>query len=527
MSFLALVLAAAPLLGTPATPPPSATPAGPAAPALPDLRFEYAYLERGDDEVEPGDRPSLEYAVRNSGPVGASNVAVGFFLSDDDRFSDDDTFLEAENLGTVSSGETDEETEQVTIPLDTAPGCYRLLLVVDYDDRIAESDETNNVRGARIAVGVPATSCEGWPLPDLTVEDPSVTPAGPLTPGQAITTAATLRNEGEATAGFSPDLFYALSTDPVWDGPFADIVLSIDQVENGLRPGQAARLSDTSVVPAVAPGAYYVLFVADASGSVTESDETNNVAAVPVTIAASEGLTVAASATPSTVSPGVTITVTATVTNTTPSAAALDGWVEAERGGSVVLEERVGSGTVAAGAAATVTFELDVPRGAGGGAYAVAFRVGTYPTEAVASDTFTVTVVTRRVAEGSPGATGSEAFAVQQVGGGLFGSGLSGSGLPGDGPAAGSASAGAEAPTLAAWPNPAADAVTLSYTLQEASPVRLAVYDALGREVAVLADGLREAGRHDAALDGLPAGVYLLQLTASGATTTRRVTFLE
>ena len=431
MPLLAVILAVVPLLGTPATPPPSATPAAP-APALPDLRFEYAYLERGDDEVEPGDRVSIEYAVRNSGPVGASDVAVGFFLSTDDRFSDDDTFLEAEDLGTVSSGETDEETEQVTVPASAAPGCYRLLVVVDYDDRIAESDETNNVRAPRIAVGVPATSCEGWPLPDLTVEDPSVTPAGPLTPGQAITTAATLRNEGEATAGFSPDLFYALSTDPVWDGPFADIVLSIDQVENGLRPGQTARLSDTSVVPPVAPGAYYVLFVADASGSVTESDETNNVAAVPVTIAASEGLTVAASATPSTVSPGVTITVTATVTNTTASAAALDGWVEAERGGSVVLEERVGSGTVAAGAAATVTFELGVPRGAAAGAYAVAFRVGTYPSEVVASDAFTVTVVGPGLAEGSSGATGLEPFtvepfvvapfAVEAAGGVVFGS---------------------------------------------------------------------------------------------------------
>ncbi|MDX1420579.1 MAG: T9SS type A sorting domain-containing protein, partial [Rubricoccaceae bacterium] len=53
-----------------------------------------------------------------------------------------------------------------------------------------------------------------------------------------------------------------------------------------------------------------------------------------------------------------------------------------------------------------------------------------------------------------------------------------------------------------------------------------AVYDALGREVAVLADGPAEAGLHTAALDGsgLPSGVYLLRFEAGTEDTTRRLT---
>jgi hypothetical protein len=56
--------------------------------------------------------------------------------------------------------------------------------------------------------------------------------------------------------------------------------------------------------------------------------------------------------------------------------------------------------------------------------------------------------------------------------------------------------------------------------------VRLAVYDVLGREVAVLVDGERPAGRHEAVLDGrmLPSGVYLVRLAAGGEVRTRAVT---
>jgi hypothetical protein len=66
----------------------------------------------------------------------------------------------------------------------------------------------------------------------------------------------------------------------------------------------------------------------------------------------------------------------------------------------------------------------------------------------------------------------------------------------------------------------------VAFRLPEAGPVRLAVYDALGREVAVVAEGWRAAGAHEAALDAaaLPAGVYLARLTAGARTATRRLT---
>jgi hypothetical protein len=79
-------------------------------------------------------------------------------------------------------------------------------------------------------------------------------------------------------------------------------------------------------------------------------------------------------------------------------------------------------------------------------------------------------------------------------------------------------------------PNPFTDAMYISYTLPERGHVRLAAYDVAGRQVAVLADGAQDAGRHDLRWDGhdsagdaLPAGGYLLRLEIAGRVTSRKL----
>lgn len=74
-------------------------------------------------------------------------------------------------------------------------------------------------------------------------------------------------------------------------------------------------------------------------------------------------------------------------------------------------------------------------------------------------------------------------------------------------------------------PNPFQQATTLSYTLDRPGPVRLAVYNLLGQEVARLVEGARAAGIHAATFDAsaLPSGVYLVRLEAAGQVRTRLV----
>src|SRR5690606_8863100 len=67
-------------------------------------------------------------------------------------------------------------------------------------------------------------------------------------------------------------------------------------------------------------------------------------------------------------------------------------------------------------------------------------------------------------------------------------------------------------------PNPFRDGAAVTLTLARPAHVRLTVHDALGRAVAVLAEGDYGAGRHEVALDamGLPAGVYVVCAVLAG-----------
>ena len=82
------------------------------------------------------------------------------------------------------------------------------------------------------------------------------------------------------------------------------------------------------------------------------------------------------------------------------------------------------------------------------------------------------------------------------------------------------------APTLGApWPNPFNPTARVAYELAVQSDVQLSVHDLLGRRVAVLAEGPRAAGRHEALVDGSgwASGLYFVTLEAAGRVETRKV----
>ena len=70
-------------------------------------------------------------------------------------------------------------------------------------------------------------------------------------------------------------------------------------------------------------------------------------------------------------------------------------------------------------------------------------------------------------------------------------------------------------------PNPSAGRARVAFYLAESGPVRLSVLDARGREVAVLTDGSRLAGRHEVPLGALAPGVYLLRLSTEAGVVTQ------
>jgi hypothetical protein len=79
------------------------------------------------------------------------------------------------------------------------------------------------------------------------------------------------------------------------------------------------------------------------------------------------------------------------------------------------------------------------------------------------------------------------------------------------------------------YPNPFNPATQLAFDLPEAANVRLAVFDVLGRQVALLADGGYEAGTHEVTWDAssMPSGVYLYRIEAGAYSATKRMMLLK
>lgn len=75
------------------------------------------------------------------------------------------------------------------------------------------------------------------------------------------------------------------------------------------------------------------------------------------------------------------------------------------------------------------------------------------------------------------------------------------------------------------YPNPFNPSTMITVRNTTRDHMRLVVYDILGREVAILMDGVQEAGIHDVRFDasGLASGVYIARLSAGTVQLTREM----
>ncbi len=203
-----------------------------------------------------------------------------------------------------------------------------------------------------------------------------------------------------------------------------------------------------------------------------------------------------------------------TLENTTTSAQTVQAWATADLSTgaerTVIAPQRL---TLPPGATLTRRVRLGVPAAAPAGVSTLVVKVGAFPEAAVSADLLTVT---KR--PGSPSAASGPDQAAWPTEGFSFETGD-----------AVAEAAKAEAAGLAAFPTPFAERTTLRYTLADDAEVRLAVYDVLGREVALLAEGRAEAGIHEVGFEAvdLPSGVYLVRLAAGETVATQAVTLLR
>ncbi len=79
------------------------------------------------------------------------------------------------------------------------------------------------------------------------------------------------------------------------------------------------------------------------------------------------------------------------------------------------------------------------------------------------------------------------------------------------------------------YPNPFNPVTTIRYALADAGPVRLDVFDVLGRRVATLAEGFQTPGTYEVVFEAgdLPSGPYLYRLQAGNRIEMRRMVLVK
>ncbi len=79
------------------------------------------------------------------------------------------------------------------------------------------------------------------------------------------------------------------------------------------------------------------------------------------------------------------------------------------------------------------------------------------------------------------------------------------------------------------YPNPFNPSTVIGYQISEIGRTRLTIYDVLGREVAVLVDGVMPAGRHSVTFDGkdLASGMYIYRLQSGDKVLSRKFTLIK
>jgi len=151
---------------------------------------------------------------------------------------------------------------------------YYILFYIDYQLAIVESNENNNKKFLPVTITPPN-------LPDARIQGATVNPSNCLS-GETVTLSSNLQNIG-AEVLTTCTLNYYLSPTPTYDSTTA-VFLNNTSVSN-LSAGYYINKTDDVLIPTnTTTGNYYILFYADASHSVAESNENNNVSAVAITV---------------------------------------------------------------------------------------------------------------------------------------------------------------------------------------------------------------------------------------------------
>ncbi|MBL8747268.1 MAG: hypothetical protein JNK58_13045, partial [Phycisphaerae bacterium] len=275
--------------------------------AAPDLLAENGSAT--PSSVAVGQSVFVQWSDRNAGlGAVAGNWTDRVVLSIDAVFGNGDDVggVNVNAVGPLAAGDAASRSANIVVPAVT-PGTYNVLVRVDNNAQVAESNEANNVATlTTIQVGAP----------DLSITGPFAPSTG--TTGTMVNVGWTGTNIGSATAFAPPggwtDRVY-ISTDAGLGGD--TIAASVARTQN-LDVGAMYTPSASITLPSI-PGDYYIIVALDVNNQVNEPGaETNNTGVFgPITVVPppNPDLDVTSILVPASATAGDTIVVQYTVTN--------------------------------------------------------------------------------------------------------------------------------------------------------------------------------------------------------------------
>ncbi|MBB3837212.1 RHS repeat-associated protein [Runella defluvii] len=273
------------------------TPTTPSSP--PD--FTVSAVSLSSQSVQRGNNVQVNYTINNLGGTTSANIRTRFFLSTNTTYSADDTELNfpSDITNGLGAGASLPSNTQVNIPTSATAGSKYVIVFVDGNSQITESNENNNTSFAFITITDPLP-------PDLQVSNLSLNPAS-VQKGGTFTLNYTFSNPGGAAGAF--DVRFYLSSNSSYDAN--DTQLDIFSVSSYAGGGNTQNLSRSLTIPSTAnAGGNYILVVADLNDQIAESNESNNRSFVFITVTDAPFVNVSSPAANSTYQTGATLPIT-------------------------------------------------------------------------------------------------------------------------------------------------------------------------------------------------------------------------
>ena len=255
-----------------------------------------------------GDFIGVRCNVANIGAGFASGTNIGYYLSTVPTYTNAAIFLGAEYIPSLWPSAVVQKSTVLPIGLATPSGTYYLLFYADHEGLELESNDGNNIATQTITI-------IGNPLyqPDVIVEHPSIATSS-LIGGNSTTVDCSIRNQGGINAHAALTGYY-LSADTLFDP--TDVLVGTSNMTPINSNDTLLQTTTITIANNTALGNYYVLYIADHLNTLSESNNNNNLAYVPLTIIDSQVDLVVkqAMATPTALFSGMTVIATSWVHN--------------------------------------------------------------------------------------------------------------------------------------------------------------------------------------------------------------------